>query len=84
MEMEQLESEQDIDLMPYNQVIDPLDSTNPEAEQVLSDQGDTEILEDNPEVEMHNISFDKLQHRVVQSRRVTTLDVNTSHVQFKK
>lgn len=59
MKMEQPESEQDIDLMPYNQEVDPQASLDLKAEQVLSDQGDIEILEDNPKVDMHNISFDE-------------------------
>lgn len=51
------ESDQDIDLMPRNQEVTPPASPNPEAEQVPSDRGDTKILEDNPEVKMHNISL---------------------------
>ena len=56
--MEQLELEQDIDLIFYHQEIDPLVSPNPEVKQVPSHQGENEILGDNLEEEMHNISFD--------------------------
>lgn len=59
MKMEKLESEQDIDLMPYNQEFDPLASPDLKEKRVLSDQQDTAILEDNMEWEMHNISFDE-------------------------
>ena len=76
--MEQPELEQDINLMPYNQEVDQPASPDPKAEQVLSEQRDTDILGDNPEAEMHNISFDESQHRVVQSSRVPTSDVHTS------
>jgi len=58
-EMEKPKLELDIDLMPYYQEVDPLASPDLEAEQVPSDQGDTEILGDNPEEEMNNISFDE-------------------------
>lgn len=47
-EMEQPELEKEIDLMHYNQEVDPPDSPDPKSGQALSDQGDTEILEDNP------------------------------------
>lgn len=47
--MEKLELEKDIDLMPYHQEVDPLASPDLEAKQVLSDQGDIEILGDNSE-----------------------------------
>ena len=63
--MEKQELEQDIDLMPYHQEVEPPASSNLEVEQVLSDQGDTQILGDHSEGEMHNISFDESQHRVV-------------------
>lgn len=53
--MEQPELEKRIDLITYHQEVDPPDSSNLEANQVPSDQGDTEILGDNPEEEMHNI-----------------------------
>jgi len=82
--MEQHELEKYIDLMPHHQEVDPLASSNLEAEQVLSDQGDTEILGENLEGEMHDISFDESQHRVVQSCRVSTLDDHTSPMQFEE
>ena len=70
--------EQDIDLMPHHQEVDPTTSPHP------SNQGDTEILGDNLEEEMHNISFDESQHRVVQSRRVSTPNDYTSPAQFEE
>ena len=63
--MEKQELEQDIDLMPYHQEFEPPGSLDLEAEQVPSNQGDTEILVDNLEGEMHNIPFDESHHRVV-------------------
>lgn len=57
--MEQVELDQDIDPMPYHQEVNPPASPDSKAEQVLSSQGDTEILGDNPEEEMHNISFNE-------------------------
>ena len=44
--MEQEELEQDIDLMPHHQEVDPPTSLHLENEQVPSDQGDIEILGD--------------------------------------
>ena len=63
--MEQQEWEHDIDLMPYKQEVNPSTSLDLKVEQVLNDKGDIEILEDNPEVEMHKISFNESQNRVV-------------------
>lgn len=82
--IEQQELEKEIELMPHHQEVDPLASPCPEEEQVASDQGDTEILGDNPEEEMHNISFDESQHRDVQSHRVLTLDDHTSPTHFEE
>lgn len=80
----QLELDQDIGLMPRNQEVPPPASPDLGTEKVPSDQGDNEILEDNPEVDTHNISLNESQHRVVQSRRVPTLDVHVSLVQFEE
>jgi len=70
--------------MPHHQEFDPPSSPDPEAKQVPSDQGDTEILGDNLKGEMHNISFDESQHRVMKSHRVLTLDDHTSPTQFEE
>ena len=64
--------------MPHHQEVDPPASLHLEDEQVPSDQGDTKILLDMLEGEMHNISFDESQHRVVQSHRVSTPEDHTS------
>lgn len=80
--MEQPELKKDINLMPYHQEVDPSASTDLEAEQVLSDQGDIDILEDNSEEEMKNTSFDDSQHNVVKSHIVSTPNVHTSLEQF--
>ena len=84
MKMEKPQLEQDIDLIHYPQEVDPLASLNAEVKQVLSDRGDTEILGDNLEEEMHNISFNESQHRVVQQHKVSTLDDHASPAQFKE
>lgn len=68
--------------MPYHQVVNLPASSDSEAEQVPSDQGDTKILGDNSEEDIHNISFDESKHRVVQSCRVSTPNDHTSPVQF--
>jgi len=57
METEQPKLEQDIVLMPYHQEVNPPASPALEVEQFSSDQGDTEILKDNMEEEMHNIEL---------------------------
>ena len=57
--------EQDIELMPYHREVDPPTSPDLEVEKVPNDERDTDMLGDNPEEEMHNISFDESQHRVV-------------------
>ena len=51
--------------MPQNQEVTPPASPDLEAKQVPRDQGDIKILEYNLEAEMHNISFDESQNRVV-------------------
>lgn len=76
------ELEQDINLMPHHQEVELPTSPRPDDEKVSSDQGGIEILGDQAEGEMHNISFNESQHKVVQSRRVSTLDDHTSPVQF--
>jgi len=53
--IEQQELEEEIDLMPYHQEVNPPSLLNPEVEQVPSDQGYIEILGDHWEGEMHNI-----------------------------
>jgi len=65
MDVVQPKQDQDTDLMPKDQEVTPPASPDPRAKQVPSDQGDNEILEDNPEADVHNISFDESQHRVV-------------------
>jgi len=82
--MEQPKLEQEIDLMPYHQVVDPTASSDPEVEQVPRNQGDIEILRDNPEEEMHNISFDESQHRVFQLHKVSTPYGHTSPSQIEE
>lgn len=82
--MEQQELEKDINLIPHHQEVDPPASPHSEEEQVPSDQEDIEILGDNLEEEMHNISFDKSQHRVVKSRGFLTLEDDTSPMQIKE
>lgn len=64
--------------MPYHQEVDAPDSPDLKVEQVPSDQGDTEILGDKLKGEMHNISFNESLHKVLQSRRGSTLDDKTS------
>jgi len=82
--MEQWKLEQDIDLLPHHQEVDLSTSPHPEDEQVSSDQGGTEILGGQLEGEMHTISFDDSQHRVVQSLRVSIPDDHTYPVQFEE
>lgn len=55
----------DIDLMPKNEDVIPPTSPDPGADQVPSDQGDIEIIEDNLEADVHNISFNESHNRVV-------------------
>ena len=70
--------------MPHHQEVNPPASPHLEDEQFLSDQEDIEILGDQLEGEMHNISFDESQHRVLQSRRVSTPDDHTSPAKFEE
>ncbi len=74
--------EQGIDLMPHHQKVKLPTSRDLDNEQVSSDQGGTDILGDQLEGEMHNISFDESQHRVVSSHRVLTLEDHTSLAQI--
>jgi len=57
MGMEQPMLEKYIDLMPSHQEINPPTSLHPEAKKVPSNQGDTDILGDNPEEKTHNIEL---------------------------
>lgn len=84
MDMEQQELEQEINLMPFHQEVDPLASPDLEAEKVPTNQGDNDILGNNLKEEMHNTLVDESQHRVVQSHRVSTPDDNTSPMQFEE
>lgn len=79
IDMVQPELDQDIDLMPRNQEVSSPALRNTE-EHVPRDQGDTKILDENLEVEMHNISFDESHHKVVQSCTVPNPDVHISLV----
>lgn len=78
------ELEQDTELMPHHQEVNPLALPHPEDEKVPSYQWDTEILGDQLEVEMNNILFDKSQHRVVQFHRVSTPEDYTSLVKYEE
>lgn len=60
-----LELDQDTDLMPHNQEVNQPTSPDLEAEKFPGDQGDTDILEDNPEADMHNILLEESQHMVM-------------------
>ena len=70
--------------MPHHQEVYPPASLHLEDEKVPSDQGDTKILGDQLEGEMHNISFDESQHRFVKSHRLLTSNDQTSPTQFKE
>lgn len=76
--MEQQELEHDIDLMAQHKEVNSPISMHPNDEQVSNDQGGIEILGDQSEEELHNISFDKIQNRVVHYRRVSTPKDHTS------
>jgi len=82
--MEQLELELDIDLMPHHREVDSPTSMHPYDEQVSNDQGGTEILGGQLEVEMQNNSFDESQHRVVYPNRVPNLEDQTSPTQVEE
>ena len=70
--------------MPHHQEVNLPTSPHPDDEQVSSDRGGTKIIGDQSEGEMHNISFDESQHRVVQSRKVLTLNHHTSTTQVEE
>jgi len=58
--------------MPHHKEVDSPASMHLADEKYMNDQGGTDILGDQLEEEMHNISFDESQHRVFQSCRVST------------
>jgi len=70
--------------MPHHNEVHSPTSMHLDDEEVSNDQGGTEILADQPEEEMHNISFDESQHRVVQSCRVSTPEDHTSPTQVEE
>lgn len=70
--------------MPHHREVDQLVSPCLEEEKVPNDQGDAKILRDNLEEDMHKISFNESQHKVVKSHRVSTLDDHTSPMKFKE
>jgi len=57
---------------------------NLDDEKVSNDQGCTEILGGQPEVEMHDNSFDESQDRFVHPNRVPTAKDQTSPAQVEK
>ena len=83
-DMEQQELEHDTYLMPHHKEVDSPALMHLEEEQVSDDQGGIEILGDRPGEEMHNISFDESQHRVVQSRIVSTPEDQTYLAQVQE
>lgn len=70
--------------MPHHQEVNLPTSWHPEDEKVSSNQGDTEILGDQREGDVYNISFDESQHKFVQSCRMSTLDDHTSPAQVEE
>ena len=76
--------EQDNNLMPHHREVDSPASMHPDDEQVSNEQGGTKILGDKQEEEMHTISFDESQHRVVQYRKVSTLEDHASPSQVEE
>jgi len=82
--MEQQELEQDTEIIPHHKEVDSPTSMHRNEEQVSDDQGGTKIIGDQLEEEMHNISFDESQHRVVQCHRVSTLEDQTSPTQVEE
>lgn len=81
--MEQSKQDQDTDLMPKAIKVIPQASQNLVAEQVPSEQGDTNLLEDDLEADVYNIAFNESQHRVEQARRVHILDEHASPAHFE-
>lgn len=78
-DMEQQELEHDVDLMHHQREVESPASMHLDDEKVSGDQGGTEILGGQPEVEMHKLSFDESHHRVLKSQRVPTLEDQSSH-----
>lgn len=84
VDMEQQELEQNTNLMPHHQQVKSPTSLHPDDEKVSSELGGIEILGDQPEGEMHKISFNESQHRVVQYCRVLTPKDHTSPTQVEE
>lgn len=64
--------------MPKVTEVTPQASPAPTVEQVLSEQGDTILLEGHIGIEMYNIAFDESQGKVLQACRAHTPDVHAS------
>jgi len=84
IEMEQPELEKDIYLMSYHQEVSPPTSPDWEVGYDPSEQRDTNMLGDNPEEYMHNLSFNELHHRVLLSHKVSSLDDHKSPAHFEE
>lgn len=65
MEMEQEPQDQDTDLMPKASKVAPQSPPPPESQLVPSEQGEVVLFDDDLEMDMYNMSFDKSQHKIV-------------------
>jgi len=67
MEFGQEPHDQDTDLMPRASKVGPQSPPPPVSELVLSDQGEVILLDDDPVMDVYNLSFDELQQKIVQA-----------------
>ena len=67
METEQEPQDQDTDLMSRAFEVTPQSLPPPESQPVPSEQGDFFLLDDDPVMDVYNLSFDELQQRIIQA-----------------
>ena len=77
MELEQEPQNEDTDLMPRALEVMSQSRPLPVSKPVPSEQGDIVILDDDLVMDVYNLSFDKLQKRIVQVWRKHFLDDHT-------
>lgn len=83
MELEQEPQHEYVDLMSRAPQVIPQSPPPPAAEPTPSEQGDVVILDDDPIMDVYNISFEEFQKRIIQAWRKLFLDDHTPHAFIK-
>lgn len=69
MELQLEPQNEDVDLRPSAPQVTVQSPSPPAAELTLSKEGDVVLLDDDPTMDLYNLSYDEFQKRIVQARR---------------